>query len=133
MARIEVVVLDRIAWPHDVRAFEAADRANQIQLNIERQAGRDAVRVELVRGEALGLEEDLVARLGSETVDLVFDRRAVAWADALDYSGEHRRAIERAANDFMRARVGVRDPARQLARMHFPPAEERKHRLRRIA
>ena len=79
-ARVEVVVLDGIAGPQDVRVLQARDRAHQRQLDVERQAGRDAVRVELVGRQAFGLEEDLVARLVGEAVDLVLDGRAVARA-----------------------------------------------------
>ena len=96
--------------------LQAANRAHQLQLHVERQAGRDAVGVDLVGGQPLGLEEDLVAGLAGEAVDLVLDRRAVARADAFDHAGEHRRAVEAAADDLVRARVGVRDPARQLPR-----------------
>src|SRR6185369_18016586 len=46
--------------------------------------------------------------------DLVLDRRAVARPAALNSPAVHRRAIERAADDLMRARVGVRDVAGNL-------------------
>jgi hypothetical protein len=57
--------------------------APDCQLHIERQAGGNAVGVEFVGLQAFGLDEDLVRILVGEAVDLVFDRRAVARADAL--------------------------------------------------
>ena len=93
VARIEEVVLDRIAGPRDVRALEALDAAHERLLHVERQAGRNAVRVDLMRIEAFGLDEDLVRCLVGEAHDLVLDRGAIARADALDHAGEHRRAI----------------------------------------
>jgi len=43
-----------------MRVLEAADGAHELALHIERQAGGDAVRVDLVRREPLRLDEDLV-------------------------------------------------------------------------
>ena len=68
----------------DVHVFHAADRAHQRQLDVEGQAGGDTVRVDLVRGQAFRFEEDVVLVLVGEAVDLVFDRRAIARADAFD-------------------------------------------------
>ena len=72
-----------------------------------------------------------MAGLAGKPMDLVLDRRAIARAHALDHAGEHRRAIQAAADDLVGALVGMRDPARQLPRVHVAPAEEREHRLRR--
>ena len=117
VARIEVVVLDRVAGPRHVRALEARDRAHQRELHVERQAGRDAVRVDLVRRQAFRLDEDLVRGLVGEAMHLVLDRRAVARADAFDHAGEHRRAVAAGADDLVRALVGRSDVATDLARM----------------
>src|SRR5258707_12901397 len=73
------------------------------------------------------------SRLSREAMDLVLDRGAIAGSDALDDAGEHRRAIERRADDFMGTGVSVRYPARQLLGMHAALAEEREHRLGRGA
>jgi len=70
-----------------------------------------------------------VARLAGEAMHLVLDRRAVARPDATDDPGIHRRAVKRSANDLVGALVGVRDPARQLARVQLAPAHEGEHRL----
>src|SRR3954464_5574631 len=133
MARVEVVVLDGVAWTHEVRILQAANRVHEFKLDVERQAGRDAVRVKLARGKALRLQEDLMAGLAGEAVDLVLDRRAIARTYPLDDTGKHRRAVERAADDFVRALVRVRDPARQLLGVHLALAEEGKYRFRGVS
>ena len=117
-AWIEKVVLDRIARPQQVGVLQPHHRPNRFNLNVKRQRGRNAIRVDLVGRQALGLEKDLVRILVSESIHLVFDARAIARADAFDHPLEHRAAIEAATDDFMGARIGVGDPARHLPRMH---------------
>ena len=130
LARVEVVVLDRVAGPQDMRVFQPGHRLHGGQLDVERQRGGDAVRIELVRGQAFGLQEDLVAVLVGKTVDLVFDARAVAWPYALDHPGEHRAAVETRADDLVGAGVGMGDPAGHLARVLAGLAQEAEHRHR---
>ena len=127
-ARIEVVVLDRVARTQQVRVLAAGDRAHERPLHVEGQRRRDPVRIDLVRREALGLEEDLMARAVGEAHDLVLDRRAIARPDALDHAGEERRAIEAAADDLVRPLVRVRDPAGKLPWMHRARRQEAHHR-----
>ena len=132
VAWIEIVVLDGVSRPHDVSVLQPADRVHQVELNVERQTRGDAVRVELVRRQALRLDENLVARLAGEAVHLVLDGGAVARTDALDHAGKHGRAIEGPPDDFVCALIGVRDPARQLTGMHAALADEGKHGFGRI-
>src|SRR5207237_10210022 len=79
VARIEIVVLDGVSRPHDVSVLQPADRVHQVELNVERQARGDAVRVELVRRQALRLDANLVARLAGEAVHIGLSGWAVAW------------------------------------------------------
>ena len=74
-----------------------------------------------------------MAVLVGETVDLVFDGRAVARPDALDDPGVHRRAIQVAGDDLVGARVGVGDPAADLTRMLLDPAQVGHHWRGRVA
>ena len=97
------------------------------QLRVERQAGGDAVGVDLVCLEPFGLQVDLVGILVCEAVDLVFDGGAIARPHAFDDAGEKRRTIQRLADDFVGARVGVRNPARQLPRVLVCPPDEGEH------
>ena len=73
VAGVEVVVLDGVAGAGQVRLLEAADAAHELDLHIIRQAGRDAVRVDLMGVEAFGFHEDLVGGPVGEALDLVLD------------------------------------------------------------
>ena len=64
------------------------DGAHQRELHVEGQRGRDTVRVDFLRGQPLGLEEDLVLVSLRETHDLVLDRWTVTWSDTLDHTRE---------------------------------------------
>ena len=131
--RIEEVVFDGIARPRDVGVLETANTLDGRQLDIEGQAGRDAVRIELVGVQALGLHEHLVLRAIGEAHHLVFDGRAVPRPDGLDHAGVHRRAVESAADDVVRGRIGMRDVADGLLRMHVRRGQERHHRSRLVS
>ena len=48
--RIEIVVFNAIARPHDVGVFQARNGMHQFHLGIERQAGSDAIHIKLRRG-----------------------------------------------------------------------------------
>ncbi len=78
--------------------------------------------------QAFGLDKNLVRIFAGKAVHLVFDGRTIAWADAFDHTGIHRRTVQAAANDFVRARVGMRDMAIDLTRMLGGLAEIGKHR-----
>ena len=69
-----------------------------------------------------------MAVLVGKAIDLVFHARAIARPDAFDLAGEHRAAIETGADDLVRARIGVGDPARHLRRMHGGGAHEAENR-----
>src|SRR5690606_27563866 len=84
-------------------------------LDVERQARRDAVGIDLVGIQTFRLEEDLVRGLVGEAEYLVLDRRAVTWAHAFDHTGEHGRAIDALADDVVHRRRSMGDPARDLA------------------
>src|SRR5258706_14101172 len=101
---------------------------DQLNLHIERQARGDAVRIELVRREAFGLQKYLMTLLGGKTVNLVLDGGAIARSHALDDPGVHRRTIQVPANDVVASRVRLRNPAGQLGGVQLTPAEVGKYR-----
>ena len=133
IARIEEIVFDGVARTRNVCAFEPANAAHEFVLHVERQARRDAVRIDLVRVEALGFDEDLMRIARGKTHDLVLDRGAVARSDAFDDASEERGAIGRAPDNLVCALVGCSDVARELLRMFARAAEKGKHRMRLIA
>ena len=111
-----------------MRLLQPGHGAHQGVLDIERQAGGNAVRVVLVRAQALGLQKNLVAVLVGKAVDLVFHAGTVARPYAFDLAGEHGAAVKAAADDLVRAFIGVGDPARHLLRVHAGSAQKAEHR-----
>src|SRR5688572_22948016 len=128
IARIEEIVLDGVAGPRDVRAFEPLDGAHELELHVVRQAGRDAVGIHLVGVQALGFDENLVRGLVRESDYLVLDAGTVARAHAFDLAGEHGRAIGGRTDDLVRAFGGRGEVARQLPRMVTVAAQVTEHR-----
>ena len=63
-----------------------------------------------------------------KTVDFVFHAGAVARTHALNVAGEHGAAVKAAANNLVRAGIGVGDPARHLLRMLLHPTHKAEHR-----
>ena len=132
LARVDEIVLDGIAGPPHRRAFEPRDRPQHRFLRLPRQRGRDAVRVDRVVVEPLGLEKDLVPLALGKAHDLVLDRRTIARADAGDLARIHRRAVEIGANDGMRRRGRHCDVADDLRRLDAV-GHEREGRRRVVA
>ena len=127
-ARIEIVIFDGVAGPQNVRVFQPANAAHQRILNIERQAGGNAIGVKLVRAQAFRFQKNLVAVFACEAIDFVFHAGAVARPHALDLPREHGAAVKAAANDVVRALVGVGYPAWHLPGVHAGVAHEAENR-----
>src|SRR5215813_4769753 len=100
---------------------------NEFKLNVERQAGRNTVRIDFMGMPAFRFQKDLVTGLLRKTHNFVLDGRAVTRTDAFDDAGVHGRAIERAADDVVRGGVRVRYPARKLRRVLLTLAQEGKN------
>src|SRR5690606_19020841 len=132
-AGIQVVILDGIARAHDVGVFQAADGTHDVQLHVEGQRCGYPVRIVLVCGQPFRLEEHLVAVLVGEAVDLVLDGRAVARPDPLDDARVHGRAVQVGGDDLVGARIGVGDPAADLARVLLGTAQVGHDRYGRVA
>ena len=94
MAGIEIVVFDGIARPQDMDVFEALETAHHRQLNIKRQAGRHALRIDLMGVEPFRFKKDLVAVLARKAMDLVFDGGTIARPHSFNDPGKHRRSIK---------------------------------------
>ncbi len=93
-------------------------------LHVLRQRGRDAVRIDGVVVEALGLEKDLMTAAFLEAHDLVLDRGTVAGAYALDGARVHRGAREIALDDGVGRGARMGDAADDLRRRD-PVGEKR--------
>ena len=84
---------------------------NKRGLDLARQRGRDAVGIDRVVVQPLGLEENLVPVAFGEPHHLVLDRRAIARADAFDLARIDRRAVEIGADQIVRGRRRAGDGA----------------------
>ena len=68
-------------------------------------------------GQPLGFNEYLMGIPVGKTNDLVLNRRAVPWPDALYLAAVERRLAECVANDVMGLFIGLRDVAADLPRV----------------
>ena len=93
-------------------------------LNIKRQAGGNAVGIELVGCQPLGFQKNLVAVFVGKAVDFVFYAGAIARPYPFNLAGEHGAAVKAAANNVVCLGIGMRNPARQLLRVHTPMAHK---------
>src|ERR1700760_2886751 len=71
LARIDIVILDGVARPLDDNSFEPRHRFQKRLLDLDGQRSRDAIRIDRVVVEALGLEENLMRRAVGESHDFV--------------------------------------------------------------
>ena len=113
-ARIDVIVFDRVARPHELRILQTGNRRNECVLNFFRQRRRNSVRINGVIVEAFRFEKNLMAVALAEFDDLIFDRRTITRARAGDLSRVHRRAMHVGADDVVRRRDRARDGALDL-------------------
>ncbi len=84
-----------------MRVLEASDRAHELVLHLEWQAGGNPVRVDFIRAEPFGLHKDLMRRLVGEADDFILDRWTVPGAHTLDDTREHWRAVRGGTDDLM--------------------------------
>ena len=73
LGRVRVVVLDGVARSEHTALFKSIDGPEHPKLGVNRQAGRDTVRIALDRIRALGLDEDVVPVALRELHNLVLD------------------------------------------------------------
>ena len=112
--RVHMVVFDGIAGAQDPRLLQPRDGGDHRRLHIFRQAGRDAVRIDRVVVQPLGLQEDLVALAFGEAHHLVLDRGAVARPHPLDAPAIDRALVQVGADQRMRRGRGGGDAAGHL-------------------
>ena len=113
-AGINMVVLHRIARLHDHRTPAARHGPHHFFLHIDRQRGADTVGVDEMRIQPLGLEEHLMPLAITETMDLVFDRRAVARPCSGNRAREQRRAMKVRADRIVARLCRTGDTAEHL-------------------
>ena len=130
LARIDIVVFDGVAGPLHLRLLQPGNGRKERKLHVLGQRGGDTIGINGVVVETFRLEEDLMALALLEAHHLVFDRRAIARADAPDVAGVHRRAGEVRGDDGVGRFGGVGDVADDLRRRDALGQEG--ERLRRV-
>ena len=108
-ARLDEVVLDRVAMTHEACVLQAHAATQERLLDLARQGRRHAIHVDDVGVEPLGLEEDLVPFAIGEAHDLVLDRRTIARPHPFDPPGVHRCLVQVLSNDLVSRGIRVRD------------------------
>ena len=73
IARVQKIVLDRVARPGNHGAFESLNRANKVALNFKRQTRGDAVRIDFIGVQSFGFNKYLMRCTVCKTHDLVFN------------------------------------------------------------
>ncbi len=111
LQRIDEIVLDRVGRAHDFYIFQPGNRPQKRVLHIDGKRRRHPLHIHFIRVRAFGLHKKLVAILVGEADDFILNRRAIARADAVDFSGKHRSAVEIFADDAMRFLIRVREIA----------------------
>ena len=135
LARIDIVVFDRIAEPLDLDMLKPVNLTDESFLHILRQRRRNPVRIDRVAilrtRKTFRLEEDLVFVAIGKPLHLVLDRRAIARTTSRDRAGIDRRLVQVVADH--RVDLGRRpgDPARNL-RHRDPVIQERERDRLRI-
>src|SRR5262249_41639725 len=107
---------------------EARQCMNQLFLHFPWQRHRESVDVNLIDVDAFGLEIDLMPFPIGELHDLVLERRAISWANALDAAIEQRADADVLLNQLANAIVRVSQPATHLIAKRCRGLERERHR-----
>ena len=108
---VDAVILDGVGGPGHLRPPQARDAVEHVPLDILGEGGGEALDVELLRLQAHGLHEDLVAELLREADDLGLKAGAVPGADPLDGAVIEGGAVQVLPDDLLRRLRGPGEPA----------------------
>ena len=113
-ARIDMVILDRIAGDDHRHLLQPRQRAQEVLLHLRRQRCAEAIGIDQRRIQPFRLQKDLVPIPVAEADDLVLDGGAIARPPPLDIPREQRRLTEIVADDRVGALGRPRDRAGEL-------------------
>src|SRR5262249_34308258 len=114
LRRLDEIVFDGIAGPHDRGVLETWKRVNEIGLDLAGKARGKPVDVDFPAVDSFGLEKDLVPLLVRKSKNLVLERRTIPRPDALNLTVVERRPADVRANEIADAVVGVNQIAVDL-------------------
>ncbi len=104
---VDAIVLDRVGAAHHFGLFEAGYCMEHFELNILGERRGKALHIKLFRAETHRFNEQLVPFLVLEADDLVLNRGAVPWPDALDDAGKKRASVQIFSDDAVRRLVCI--------------------------
>jgi len=129
-AGIDVIVFDGIARPDHLYPLKAGNGRQDRELHLFGKRCRDAVGIDRMIVEPLGLQKDLMALPVRKAHHLILDRGAVTRPAALDLAGIHRRTMHIGPDHLMGRRRGAGDAALDL--WGRDPVRHDRKRLRRL-
>ena len=119
MRRRHEIVFNRVTGADDFDVLQSFNRAEKFKLNLKRQAVPRAVCVNFFRRQPFRLKKNAVAVAVGKFDDFIFQRRAIARADARNRAVIERAEAQAVPNDFMRLRVRRGDMAGNLRHRDF--------------
>ncbi len=131
-SRVYIVILDSITGSDHGSGRQSRDGFQKFLLDLLRQAGRYAVRVNSVVIKAFGFEKNLVPAAIREPHDLIFYRWTVARTAGFNLAAINRRAIEIGPDEIMAGFRGPGNKTGYLGRCYLF-RQERKRTGRMIA
>ena len=88
------VVFHGISGSENLGIFAPDYGSHQVVLDLDWEAGREAINVDFLSRDSLRLKKDLVPIFIWELYDFVLDRRAVSGPDPFNHPGVHRGFVE---------------------------------------
>ena len=114
LCRIEEIVFHGIGRAEDPYLLQPLDGVKGVDLCLERKRRGKTLQIVFKGIPAFRLEKELMRILVGKGAELVFDRRTVARADAMDLSREERRAVETCTKNLVDSFVRPDDVAALL-------------------
>ncbi len=108
---IEIVVFDGVCRTENADLLKPFDGPEGRKLRLQRQRRGKALQIILKGIPAFRLQKKLMRILSCKGPELIFYRRAIARADALDLAGKKRRPVESRPQDIVDTRIGMNQKA----------------------
>ena len=127
---IKEIILDRISGLQDPNLLQSLNGPDIGFLHINRQGRRNPVRIDRIVIQPFRFQKDLMRFLFGKTHHLVFNRRAIARADAFDMATIHSGTRQVRPHNLVRPGIGMGDPATDLPDQRLCVQERKNCRFR---
>ena len=112
----KIIIFYGVTRAEKLHLFEACDLAQGLILYLFRERSGEAIDIHLYRMPAFGFYKELMAILIGKAVDLILNRRTIAWPHSLDTAGKHRGAVKACTQYIMHLLAGIGHITIQLMR-----------------